>query len=112
MLRGNTVHGPGGRWCFEAASNSRHAARPVEGPGEPRLTQPGAAGTIEGNPQLGWMDNPSKTIGEGLRRLFSAFIRRPMGWNLIDALTRLEEREEEETPHVDEMDKPDVAHPR
>jgi hypothetical protein len=55
------------------------------------------------------MDNPSKIIGEGLRRLFSAFIRR---WNLIDAFTRLEEREEEETPNVDEMDKPDVAHPR
>jgi hypothetical protein len=40
------------------------------------------------------MENPPKTLGEGLRRLFTAFTRRPMGWNLIDAFTRLEEREE------------------
>ena len=56
------------------------------------------------------MDNPTKTIGEGLRRVFSAFIRRPMGWNLIDAFTRLEEREEE-ARHVDEMDNPGRSPP-
>jgi hypothetical protein len=53
------------------------------------------------------MDNPSKTIGEELRRVFSVVIRRPMGWDLIDAFTRLEEREEE-TRRVDERDEPDV----
>ncbi len=30
-----------------------------------------------------------------MRRLFAAVTRRPMNWNLIDAFTRLEEREEE-----------------
>jgi hypothetical protein len=40
------------------------------------------------------MDNSSKTIGEGLRKILSAFIRLPMSWSLIDAFTRLGEREE------------------
>ena len=44
------------------------------------------------------MDNSSKTIGESLRRIFSAIIRRPMGWNLIDAFANLEEREEAARP--------------
>jgi hypothetical protein len=38
--------------------------------------------------------------------MFSVVIRRPMGWNLIDAFARLEEREEEAQP-VDERDEPD-----
>lgn len=45
------------------------------------------------------MDNPSRTIGEGLRRLFSVFVRRPMDWSLIDAFARLEEQEQEEQIH-------------
>ena len=44
------------------------------------------------------MDNSSKTIGESLRRIFSAIIRRPMGWSLIDAFASLEEREEAARP--------------
>jgi hypothetical protein len=44
------------------------------------------------------MDNSSKSIAQGLRRMFAAIVRRPMGWNLIDAFTRLEEREEAERP--------------
>jgi len=40
------------------------------------------------------MDSSSKSIAEGLRRMFAAFVRRPMGWSLIDAFARLEEREE------------------
>jgi hypothetical protein len=40
------------------------------------------------------MDASTKTIGEMIRQLFSGWRRRPMGWNLIDAFTRLEEREE------------------
>src|ERR1700730_18168739 len=36
----------------------------------------------------------TKTIGEMIRQLFSGGRRRPLGWNLIDAFTRLEEREE------------------
>jgi hypothetical protein len=35
----------------------------------------------------------ARIIGTELRRIF-ATLRRPMGWNLIDAFTRLEEREE------------------
>lgn len=34
-----------------------------------------------------------KIIGQEIRRIFAA-LRKPMGWNLIDAFTRLEEREE------------------
>jgi hypothetical protein len=40
------------------------------------------------------MDNSSKSIAQGLRRMFAAFVRRPMRWSLIDAFARLEEREE------------------
>jgi hypothetical protein len=39
------------------------------------------------------MNNLSKIIGTELRRIFAA-LQRPMGWSLIDALTRLEEQEE------------------
>jgi hypothetical protein len=39
------------------------------------------------------MNITSKMIGKELRRIFSG-LKRPMGWNLIDAFTRLEEREE------------------
>ena len=38
------------------------------------------------------MNVSSKIIGTELRRIFAA-LRRPMGWNLIDAFARLEERE-------------------
>jgi hypothetical protein len=41
------------------------------------------------------MDNGSKTIGDALRQIFSNFNRWPLGWSLIDAFARLEEREEE-----------------
>jgi hypothetical protein len=47
-----------------------------------------------GHLQLAHMDNSSKTIGEGLRKILSAFTWLPMSWSLIDAFTRLEEREE------------------
>jgi len=39
------------------------------------------------------MNVSSKIIGTELRRIFAA-LRRPMGWSLIDAFARLEEREE------------------
>ena len=39
------------------------------------------------------MDPTLKIIGNELQRVFAA-IKRPMGWNVIDAFTRLEEREE------------------
>jgi hypothetical protein len=39
------------------------------------------------------MDTSSETIGKELRRIFAAQ-RRPMGWSVIDAFARLEEREE------------------
>ena len=39
------------------------------------------------------METNLKIIGNELRRVFAA-IKRPMGWNVIDAFTRLEEREE------------------
>ena len=38
--------------------------------------------------------------------MFSALSRRPMGWNLIDAFSRLEEREEE-ARDLEEVDNPD-----
>jgi hypothetical protein len=41
------------------------------------------------------METPPRDLGSALRRLFAAVTRRPMGWNLIDAFARLEEREEE-----------------
>jgi hypothetical protein len=44
-------------------------------------------------PQLGKMNPFSKIVGTELRRIFAAF-QRPMGWSLIDAFARLEEREE------------------
>ena len=33
-------------------------------------------------------------FGERLRQIFGDPLRRPAGWNIIDAFTRLEEREE------------------
>jgi len=41
------------------------------------------------------MDTPPKAVGSAMRRLFAAITRKPMNWKLIDAFTRLEEREEE-----------------
>lgn len=41
------------------------------------------------------MDTPPKAVGSAMRRLFAAITRRPMNWNMIDAFSRLEEREEE-----------------
>ncbi len=40
------------------------------------------------------MDTSLKRIGERLRQIFGDPLRRPAGWNIIDAFTRLEEREE------------------
>jgi hypothetical protein len=42
------------------------------------------------------MNVTSEMIGKELRRIFAA-LRRPMGWSLIDAFTRLEEREEKQS---------------
>ena len=59
--------------------------------------------------RLGLMNPLSKIIGTELRRIFAA-LQRPMGWNLIDAFARLEEREErnvdaeEADSHRDEPD--------
>jgi hypothetical protein len=39
------------------------------------------------------MKTTLKTIGKELQRVFAA-LRRPMGWSVIDAFARLEEREE------------------
>ena len=36
----------------------------------------------------------AEIIGQEIRRIFAA-LRKPMGWNVIDAFTRLEEREEQ-----------------
>ncbi len=41
------------------------------------------------------MDTPPKAVGSAMRRLFAAITRRPMNWKMIDAFSRLEEREEE-----------------
>ena len=40
------------------------------------------------------MDAALKMIGERLRKIFGDPTKSAMGWNLIDAFTRLEEREE------------------
>ena len=39
------------------------------------------------------METTLKAIGKELQRVFAA-LRRPMGWGVIDAFARLEEREE------------------
>jgi hypothetical protein len=57
------------------------------------------------------MDNSSKTIGESLRRIFSAIIRRPMGWTLIDAFASLEEREEAVRPGAETNESESVSTP-
>ena len=49
-------------------------------------------GTRSWGIQFGWMDKVLKIIGKGLRR-FIATAKRPMGWGVIDAFARLEERE-------------------
>lgn len=41
------------------------------------------------------MEVSAKGIGHQLRRMFTGVIRRPMGWGMIDALGRLEDKEEE-----------------
>jgi hypothetical protein len=41
------------------------------------------------------MNTPPKALGAAMRRLFAAVTRRPMSWNMIDAFSRLQEREEE-----------------
>jgi hypothetical protein len=46
------------------------------------------------------MDVSMKSIGQTLQNLFSGLRRRPMGWNLIDAFSRLEEREEAANPQA------------
>jgi hypothetical protein len=40
------------------------------------------------------MDEGTKTIGAFLRDLCAGLKKRPLDWKLIDAFTRLEEREE------------------
>jgi hypothetical protein len=40
------------------------------------------------------MDTALKIIGERLRKVFGDPTKSAMGWSLIDAFTRLEEREE------------------
>jgi hypothetical protein len=40
------------------------------------------------------METSAKIIGAGLQRIFAVITLRPLGWNLIDALSNLEEREE------------------
>ena len=40
------------------------------------------------------MDTPPKALGYSLRQMVAAMIRRPMGWTMIDAFAKLEEREE------------------
>ena len=53
-----------------------------------------ARGTIEMPCCCFIMETRCKIIGEGLRRMFKAVIGCPMGWDLIDAISHLEEREE------------------
>ena len=53
----------------------------------------GLAGTNHSAIRLVYMKTNLEIIGKELRRVFAA-IKRPMGWNVIDAFTRLEEREE------------------
>ena len=54
------------------------------------------------------MDTPPKALGSAMRRLLAAVTRRPLNWKLIDAFTRLEEREEElrERKSADKPDEP------
>jgi hypothetical protein len=52
------------------------------------------------------METTEKTIGQNLRRIFAAVTRRPMGWNLINAFTHLEEREEGEREACETPDRP------
>jgi hypothetical protein len=40
------------------------------------------------------MESSVKGIGHQLRRILTGVVRRPMGWGLIDALGRLEDKEE------------------
>lgn len=59
------------------------------------------------------MDNSSKSIAQGLRRMFAAMLGRPMGWSLIDAFTSLEEREEAARPSdVTNKSEPSSVHHR
>ena len=54
-------------------------------------------------PLLASMAIDAKIIGQEIRRIFAA-LRKPMGWNLIDAFTRLEEREERARVGADDDD--------
>jgi len=49
------------------------------------------------------MNVTSKIIGTELRRIFAA-LRRPMGWSLIDAFARLEEREERPSADTERLE--------
>jgi hypothetical protein len=53
------------------------------------------------------MDKPPRTLGSALRRLFESITQRPMGWKMIDAFARLEEREEELRERGDRGHPPD-----
>jgi hypothetical protein len=50
------------------------------------------------------MDTTLRIIGERLRQYFGDPKKSAMGWNLIDAFTRLEEREEALRRDEDETD--------
>lgn len=45
------------------------------------------------------MDETLKRIGLELRRTYHFVIRRHVDWKIIDAVSRLEEREEEDAQH-------------
>jgi hypothetical protein len=53
-----------------------------------------AKATIEQPRRCVRMNTALKNIGERLQRIFGDPLKRPAGWNLIDAFARLEEREE------------------
>ena len=52
------------------------------------------------------MDQGTKTIGEVLRDLCMGLKKRPLDWKLIDAFTRLEEREEAANDKGNDADGP------
>jgi hypothetical protein len=52
------------------------------------------------------MDEGTKTIGEFLRDLCAGVKKRPLDWKLIDAFTRLEEREEATDDESNDADGP------
>ena len=48
-----------------------------------------------------------KIIGQEIRRIFAA-LRKPMGWNLIDAFARLEEREERNSVDANDVERDEI----